>query len=490
MMAELAEMAEIVLTAGVRANLLQMQRAADLITATQTKLATGRRINSALDNPVNFFTAQSLRSRTGDLAALTDGIATTRQTLNAAANGIQAVLKLVQAAKSVVEQARMPQQTAGGYGAASFAGTANITPAPATSIVNTGTNPTYNINGLAISVGGISYTVTQPPGAFTVDENVIAINNTAGLGAMGAATASKDGSGNLVLTSNSAAPITVVQSAAAFNAGLINPNLVQVVAGLDGTEMTVQVRDDAELTIAFGNGPGEVSTFSELNAALASAGAFGMMVGNPPRLEIATDAGDNAQNVLTLGGSALAPLGIAGGTQFGGVAGTASSAREVLAQQYERILQQIDRLAGDASFNGRNLLAGGTLNLTLNETGTATASIQGFDGSAAGIGLLADSNRLQTVADVDRVVMDLDAATVTLRSHAQVFGSALSVMEVREAFTKSMINALQTGSDGLTLADQDAEGAHLLALQTRQQLSSTALSLASQASQAVLQLFR
>jgi len=78
MMAELAGMAEIVLTAGVRANLLQMQRTADLVTATQTKLATGRRINSALDNPVNFFTAQSLRSRAGDLAALTDGIATTR----------------------------------------------------------------------------------------------------------------------------------------------------------------------------------------------------------------------------------------------------------------------------------------------------------------------------------------------------------------------------------------------------------------------------
>ena len=53
-------MAEIVLTAGVRQNLLQLQKTADLITATQTKLATGKRVNTALDNPINFFTAQGL----------------------------------------------------------------------------------------------------------------------------------------------------------------------------------------------------------------------------------------------------------------------------------------------------------------------------------------------------------------------------------------------------------------------------------------------
>jgi flagellin len=52
-----------------------------------------------------------------------------------------------------------------------------------------------------------------------------------------------------------------------------------------------------------------------------------------------------------------------------------------------------------------------------------------------------------------------------------------------------MVNTLQTGADGLTLADGNLEGANMLALQTRQQLSITALSLASQANQAVLRLF-
>jgi flagellin-like hook-associated protein FlgL len=59
----------------------------------------------------------------------------------------------------------------------------------------------------------------------------------------------------------------------------------------------------------------------------------------------------------------------------------------------------------------------------------------------------------------------------------------------RQDFTKNMVNTLQTGAANLTLADTNEEAANLLALQTRQQLSSTALSMASQADQAVLRLF-
>jgi flagellin len=77
----------------------------------------------------------------------------------------------------------------------------------------------------------------------------------------------------------------------------------------------------------------------------------------------------------------------------------------------------------------------------------------------------------------------------TLRSQASEFGSNLSIVETREDFTKSMINTLETGAANLTLADTNEEGANLLALQTRQQLSTTSLSLATQADQNVLRLF-
>ncbi len=68
-------------------------------------------------------------------------------------------------------------------------------------------------------------------------------------------------------------------------------------------------------------------------------------------------------------------------------------------------------------------------------------------------------------------------------------GSNLSVVEVRQDFTKNLINTLETGAANLTLADSNQEGANLLALQTRQQLSTIALTLANQADQAVLRLF-
>ncbi len=73
---------------------------------------------------------------------------------------------------------------------------------------------------------------------------------------------------------------------------------------------------------------------------------------------------------------------------------------------------------------------------------------------------------------------------------SQTLSANLSIVQIRQDFTKATINTLQTGSAALTLADSNEEGANLLALQTRQQLSTTALSLASQADQNVLRLFQ
>ena len=65
-------MSDIVLSAGVRSNLLQLQQTSDLMTRTQTRLSTGKRVNSALDNAINFFTAQGLDNRANDLSGLLD----------------------------------------------------------------------------------------------------------------------------------------------------------------------------------------------------------------------------------------------------------------------------------------------------------------------------------------------------------------------------------------------------------------------------------
>ena len=109
-------MSDIVLTAGVRANLLQLQSTAATITNTQTKLATGKRVNSALDNPINFFTAQGLSNRANDLSNLLDSTSTAINTIQAANNGITSITKLVQSAQALVSQAQQTSDTDGSYG--------------------------------------------------------------------------------------------------------------------------------------------------------------------------------------------------------------------------------------------------------------------------------------------------------------------------------------------------------------------------------------
>jgi flagellin len=95
----------------------------------------------------------------------------------------------------------------------------------------------------------------------------------------------------------------------------------------------------------------------------------------------------------------------------------------------------------------------------------------------------------QSDFDVNAAITELRTALNTLATQASAFGSNLSVVQVRQDFMKSMINTLRTGADNLVLADANEEGANMLALQTRQQLSTTALSLAAQAAQNVLRLF-
>ena len=94
-----------------------------------------------------------------------------------------------------------------------------------------------------------------------------------------------------------------------------------------------------------------------------------------------------------------------------------------------------------------------------------------------------------TLIPEDQYVVKLDTALATLRTQASKFGSNLTTVQTRQEFTKNLVSTLQTGADNLVLADTNEEGANMLALQTRQQLSTTALALSAQADQAVLRLF-
>ena len=131
-----------------------------------------------------------------------------------------------------------------------------------------------------------------------------------------------------------------------------------------------------------------------------------------------------------------------------------------------------------------------------NENGSSFIDVYGKkpDGTSFGP-ITADNLGINGVYDfsddtqLDTLGTALATALTTLRTQASQYGTNLTSVQNRQEFTKAMINTLQTGADNLVLADSNEEAANMLALQTRQQLSNTALSLASQADQAVLRLF-
>ena len=270
------------------------------------------------------------------------------------------------------------------------------------------------------------------------------------------------------------------------------------VGGVSGKTLTfTSFNGGKPVNVTFGDGTnGTVKTLDQLNSQLqanhltATIDANGVLT--------VTTVNEYASSTL---GSATAG-GTVGGTITGVLAFTtaqppvhdpvAQTARSNLVNQFNNILAQIDTTSQDSSFNGVNLLNGDTLKLVFNETGSSTLGINGVVFNAAGLGL---SNLVNGVDFIDngatnKVLTSLNAASSTLRSEGSALGSNLSIVQVRQDFSKNLINVLQTGSSNLTLADTNEEAANSQALSTRQSIAVSALSLANQSQQSVLQLLR
>ncbi|MTW18704.1 hypothetical protein GJ689_21110 [Rhodoplanes serenus] len=761
----------ITLSAGVRQNLLSLQNTADMMATTQNRLATGKKVNSALDNPSNFFTSQSLGDRAGDLNSLLDSIGQAVKTLDAANNGITSLTKLVQSAKSIAQQARsatapaatydalnvtgtLPSETIGSTiagggndlsakavnlsftnlaetvsttsGSVAFANDAAVAAAFPGSNANDGTvqlnvttggtTSTFNVtldnatvqtkadllaafnsatdgggntlasfgvtatfNGgnnltltsnsadtdFSISAGGSGSTAATltaigvTAGSYnstSLLDRVVANGGTAGSSSLvvsvsgqsdktvtfgnsggqvstiselqswmnsnrGAATASisgttfsmslgagtgnalgfnasdvgvtkalgldaaaanynfgtgarggmgtalsksfnsdltlgeldttlasgtsiaitvnaNDGTGpqtqtvGLAGTDNLSAVVNKLKANATLSASLDISNqagklkmvaktadvdfsiaagsattalnmtagsynstslLDQVISGggAEGDTMTVAANGGVAQTITFGKGSGQVSTIAEFTTALSNlSGVTTSVTGSAFQVGVASGS---SQTTLTIGGSTntLTALGTSSQTKTGTKhEGSPNSTRESLQKDFNDVLDQIDSLSKDASYNGINLLNGDDLKVAFNEKNTSSLTIKGVTYNASNLGLnKQNGTTFQDNTKIDATISAINDALTTLRTQASKFGSNLSTVQTRQDFTKSMVNTLQTGADNLVLADSNEEGANMLALQTRQQLSTTALSLANQANQAVLRLF-
>ncbi|WP_319775673.1 flagellin [Breoghania sp.] len=517
-------MADITLSAGVRQNLLSLQSTADLMATTQNRLATGKKVNSALDNPTNFFTSSSLQSRAGDLDSLMDSMSNGIKTLEAADNGLTSITNTLESMQSTLRQARQDKSfettsysvdvgsspagteqlslsggsvgttavdidltqsqgvaTGSGFSALDFDSAADNSYAGSLTFdvaIDGGTAQTVAITAtdadtLSITIDGGSATTFDVADVETVTADELASVINAGFDADGVdITASTDG-GELVLTSDTASDSTTaavtVSAVAETLAGSSDSGLGSAADSLANT--TAKTVD----TLV-----SEINANSSLTGNVRASNDNGKL-----RLE-----NQSTQDLDVTGVNAT--TGVAdGGSGTGTIGG--NTVRADLSEQFNELRDQLDKLSDDASFNGINLLRGDNLKITFNETGTSTIDIQTKNGETINAGTLGladiEAADLDSDTNIDSLLADVKDAINTVRSQSSAFGSNLSIVENRQEFTTSMINTLETGADNLVLADGNEEAANMLALQTRQQLSSTALSLASQADQAPLRLF-
>jgi flagellin len=165
-----------------------------------------------------------------------------------------------------------------------------------------------------------------------------------------------------------------------------------------------------------------------------------------------------------------------------------AASRASYATQFNTIRSQITSLASDSGYGGTNLLNNNNLTVSFNADGTSSLTITGTAANA-GLTITAAAGNWASDANVNAAVSELNTATSSLQNTSASLSSNLAVINARQDFTTSVVNTLNAGADGLTLADMNEEGANMLMLQTRQSLSTTALSLSAQAAQSVLKLF-
>lgn len=167
--------------------------------------------------------------------------------------------------------------------------------------------------------------------------------------------------------------------------------------------------------------------------------------------------------------------------------------RSTYSATFNTLLDQVSMMASDSGYRGTNLLTNGSQTVEFGQrTNAATLQITGFSATAVGLSMqsaVATAWSASGNSAINSSSSELESALSFLRTKSSTLSANLSVVTTRQDFTSSMINALQTGADNLTLADTNEEGANMLMLQTRQNLGITSLSMASQAAQAVLKLF-
>ncbi len=572
---------DVALTAAMRSNLLTLQSTQSGIDKVQGVLASGRKVNSALDNPSSFFAAQSLNNRASDLSRLLDAMGQNISTIKQADKGVSSLTKLVDQADAIASQAATAASGSGQQaslsGSVKLTGSQDVTAlagiadkkfslkfevtdqnGEAVTLVNddpgtpsevetakfttaevtegsTIDQMIANINALRSSDGaqvieaklndnghleiksltGGDLRITFDNGATGGTDNDLDLAKALGFGDQALSRTTGSGTTQEVALTATSKPAlistsfrtgtngTEIANASAKLSDLVDASGDDIFTQSGTSSIQIGVNGKDTMTVATFSGTSEPTIqgmVDSINTQFKDSlrASFDASTGQFSIQAISTDVKTIQVAFQADAGSALSSNNLGFGVDdLNAAADTtaysnftvAPAAGEIarLEKDYNSIRTQIDQLVQDSGYAGVNLLKGDSMRTTFNADRTSSLTTQGKSFTSEGLGL--SKANFGSAQAIDTALTQLRAAKTEIRNFGSTLANDLSVIQTRQDFTKETINNLQEGSDKLTLADKNEEGAKLLALQTQQQLGVISLSMASQSAQSVLRLF-
>jgi len=513
---------DIVINSALKSTLTSIKRSRESLDQTSLRIATGNRVNTPLDQPQNFFQAADLRRTNQNFNNLFDKMGLGLRTIQESLIGLEAIESILELAEIKAAEARdalektsaaLPNLILDDAPVGYF----RLGDADQATAVNLGT---LGAGGDGIYTNGVDqgdeilfYGAGGLPARFDGNNQFVAVPNDDSINQNGPF---PERTVELIFNAETTAGRQVLwEEGGATNSmniyidnGLLRVNGRTVSNGGYGPlDISVPIESGVSYHVAFTqDGPNSTFTGYLNGQAFGSADLGGAFIGNHPN---ANGIGAINQNVYFHDDG---PVGNAPGRGNGTFAfnGQISDIAiynsiidsEGMSARYEatslplseefrldmvKFLEQIDDITKDAGFRGLNLLRDENLVVNFDDENVSKLRVDGQGFTLEDLGL-SDVN-FQKPSQVESVIRNLKNATEQVREYATTLVRDINIIQIRQDYTKNFVNVNESGATDLTIADQNEEGANLLAEQTRLSLATTALSLAGQSSQSILQIF-
>lgn len=518
-------MADVTLTSAVRDSLLSLQNTTKLIEQTQSRLSSGLKVRSPIDDPVAFFQGKTLSDRAFDFSEKKDAIDQGISTVTAALDGVNSIESLVRQMKGVANSMKSATSTQLNDLVTQFNDLRNQINYLAsdasyqgTNLINgTGTTLEIEFSDQTQSVLNVSSVdLTVATGGLNVAQNVVYSSGTvvADYAAKAVSTtylAQTDTSAALAAASGSylsagdsialtwAGPETTVTAGTTltltYGTGTVSVNVTSAATFNNADTFTVNVVSAGDTSNDYYI---EADAAHTTNIAISHGGGtatFGSAVNATDTVTLTWDGSDSLN--FTTGNNAIAATigGVAGRLYLGSSTVTTVTAGGTFTVTLQTAIAAATGGTGLYFVHSAAALSAAfAIGSAITAASVAATDVQLLSiATTAGFTANTETSNyvgVGTSTDINNVVSELDVALTTLRSQASSLGSNVATLQTRLDFTESYVNTLEGGSGKLTLANINTEGANLLALQTRQQLGINSLSFAGQAEQSILSLFR